>query len=93
MKTATPKTIPERTTPTLFLNFYGTLHVGHAVVDVDGQVSLESGRPLFEYHFGREPGQLMRNFLLLDSSRGISDKGAQQRIREWLVEVHKDENM
>jgi hypothetical protein len=174
MKTATPQPIPERTTPTLFLDFDGTLHVGHAVVDADGQVSLESGGPLFEYaplpypaveivlttswldamndetvlaylppelsrrvidttrgrrprlsymlngsgrtdvitcyafgkgltqwlaiddsvygayHFGPEPGQLMRNFLLLDSSRGISDKGAQQRIREWLVEVHKD---
>jgi hypothetical protein len=44
------------------------------------------------YHFGREPGQLMENFLLLDSSRGISDEGAQQRIQEWLVEVHKDAN-
>ena len=43
------------------------------------------------YHFGREPGQLMRNFLLLDSIRGISDEGAQQQIRECLVEVHKDE--
>jgi hypothetical protein len=44
------------------------------------------------YHFGRESGQLMRDFLLLDSSRGISDEGAEQRIREWLVEVHKDAN-
>lgn len=175
-----PSPILDRTTPTLFLDFDGTLHVGHAVVDVDGQVSLESGRQLFEYapllaellapypaveivlttswvdamtdetvlsylppelsrrvidttrgrrprlsymlngsgrtdvitcyafgkgltqwlaiddsvygayHFGREPGELMRNFLLLDSSRGISDEAAQQRIQAWLVEVHKD---
>ena len=165
MKSAMPQLLQERTTPTLFLDFDGTLHVGHPVADVDGQVSLESGRQLFEYapllvellapypdveivlttswldamndetvlaylppelsrrvidttrgrrarlsymlngsgrtdvitcyafgkgltqwlaiddsvygayHFGREPGQLMRNFLLLDSSRGISDEG------------------
>ena len=39
------------------------------------------------FHFGREPGELVRNFLLLDPSRGISDEGAQQRIRDWLTEV------
>jgi hypothetical protein len=42
------------------------------------------------YHFGREPGELVRNFVLLDSNRGISDEAAQLRIREWLVETHKD---
>jgi len=41
------------------------------------------------YDFGREPGDLVENFLLLDSTRGISDEGAQQRIRDWLTEVHK----
>ena len=44
------------------------------------------------YHFGREPGELVQNFLLLDSTRGISDENAQQRIRNWLTEVHKDCN-
>ena len=44
------------------------------------------------YHFGREPGQLIRNVLPLDSSRGISDEGAHQRVREWLVETHKNTN-
>jgi hypothetical protein len=42
------------------------------------------------YHCGRELGDLVQNFLLLDSMRGISDEGAQQRIRDWLTEVHKD---
>ncbi|MFM0185572.1 HAD domain-containing protein [Paraburkholderia nemoris] len=169
-----------RATPTLFVDYDGTLHSGHALLDADGQVTLESGRPLFEYapllvemlepyrdveivlttswlqtlstekvisylppdltrrvvdttrdrkarfsymqngsgrtdiitsyaygkrlknwlaiddsvygvyHFGREPGELVRNFVLLDSTRGISDEGAQQRIREWLAEVHKE---
>jgi hypothetical protein len=49
MKNAMSPLLQERNTPTLFLDFDGTLHVGHAVVDVDGQVSLESGRQLFEY--------------------------------------------
>ena len=168
------------TAPTLFVDYDGTLHIGHAVVDVVGQVTLDSGRPLFEYaplliallepypsveiilttswlqklptekvisclpadlarrvvgttrdiksrlsyvlngsertyviasyahghrlkkwlaiddsaygayHFGREPGELAQNFILLDSARGISDADVQQRIRQWLFEVHKD---
>jgi hypothetical protein len=171
-----------RTTPTLFVDYDGALHSGHAVLDADGLVSLDSGRPLFQYaplliemlepypaveivlttswleamptekviaylppelarrvvdttkgrkarfsymqngsgrtdiitsyafgkrlcrwlaiddsvygvyHFGRQPGELMRNFLLLDSTRGISDEPAQVRIREWLTEVHGDGN-
>src|SRR5579859_2141718 len=170
----------DRTAPTMFVDYDGTLHSGHALLDTDGQVTLESGRPLFEYapllvemlepysaveivlttswlqtlptetvisylpqelarrvvdttrdrkarfsymqngsgrtdvitsyaygkrlknwlaiddsvygayHFGREPGELVRNFVLLDSTRGIGDEGAQQRIREWLVDVHKN---
>jgi hypothetical protein len=169
-----------QTSPTLFIDYDGTLHIGHAVVDADGQVTLDSGRPLLEfapllvemlkpypavqivltttwlqtlsaekvisylppglarrvvdttrgrkarlsymlngsgrtdiiscyafgkglkqwlaiddsvygaYHFGREPGELVRNFLLLDSTRGIGDEDAQQHIRDWLTEVHKD---
>jgi hypothetical protein len=177
-----PQHIVNTSTPTLFVDFDGTLHIGHGLLDVDDQVTLDSGRPLLEYapllvemlkpypaveivlttswleamatekvvsylplelarrvvdttrgwkprlsymlngsgrtdvitcyafgkgltqwlaiddsvygayHFGREPGELMRSFLLLDSSRGISDEGAQQRIQEWLVEAHKDAN-
>ncbi|SFT95479.1 HAD domain-containing protein [Paraburkholderia aspalathi] len=173
----------ENKTPTLFLDFDGTLHVGHASMDDEGIISLDTGRPLFEYapvlvkmlepypavqivlttswlqtmptdkvmsylppelarkvvdttqgrkarfsyllngsgrtdvitcyaygqrlrnwlaiddsvygayHFGREPGELVRNFVLLDSTRGINDEGAQQRIREWLVEVRDDSSL
>ena len=43
--------------------------------------------------FGRKPGQLTHHFLLLDSARGISDDSAQQRIRQWLIDVHGAENM
>ena len=170
---------PHRDAPTLFVDFDGTLHGGRAVIDTNGQVSLDTGRPLFEYaplliallepypsveivlttswlqklptekvisclpadlarrvvgttrdiksrlsyvlngsertyviasyahghrlkkwlaiddslygayHFGREPGELAQNFILLDSARGISDADVQQRIRQWLFEVHK----
>lgn len=170
----------DQTAPTLFVDYDGTLHRGRALLDTDGQVTLESGRPLLEYapllvemldpypavqivlttswlqtlptekvvsylpldlarrvvdttrdrkarfsymqngsgrtdiiacyalgkrlknwlaiddsvygayHFGREPGELVKNFVLLDSTRGINDDVAQQRIREWLIEVHKD---
>jgi hypothetical protein len=38
--------------------------------------------------FGREPGELVDHFLLLDSSRGISDSNALQRIALWLTKVH-----
>ncbi|MFL9888240.1 HAD domain-containing protein [Paraburkholderia agricolaris] len=172
----------DRTTPTLFVDYDGTLHAGHGLIDEAGQITLDTGRPLFEFvqllvallapypsveivlttswlqklpadkvisylpaelarrvvgttqgrkprfsylldgtgrtdiiicyafgkrlkhwmalddsvygvdHFGREPGELAQNFVLLDSMLGISDKGAQQRILEWLVEVHKDSN-
>lgn len=179
----TPSTpLMDRTSPTVLLDFDGTLHVGNALLGADGRVTLDSGRPILEYaplliemlrpypavqivltttwlqtlstrqviaylppelarrvvdttrgmkprlsyllngsgrtdvitcyafgkglerwlaiddsvygafHFGRQPGELMRNFLLLDSTRGISDEGAQQRIREWLTDVHKDSN-
>lgn len=166
---------PENQTPTLFLDFDGTLHAGHALIDGENQVSLDSGRPLFEfapllvsmlapypeveivlttswlrtlsldevvaylqpelahrvvattkdikprlgdlrsgtdrtaaiasyaydkglrnwlaiddsvhgaYKFGREPGELLHHFVLLDAERGISDGRAQRLIRAWLA--------
>jgi hypothetical protein len=36
-------------TPTLFLDFDGTLHVGRASMDESGRISLNTGRPLFEF--------------------------------------------
>jgi len=173
-----PAVVMNKTTPTLFLDFDGTLHAGHGLIDQNDQITLDSGRPLFEFapllvemlgpypsveivlttswlqklptetvisylppelarrvvdttkgikprlsyvldgsertyviasyahghrlknwlaiddsvfrahQFGREPGELLEHFLLLDSTRGISDESAQQRIREWLIDVH-----
>ena len=173
----------DRTTPTLLLDYDGTLHAGQALLDGDGQITLDSGRTLFEFapllvemlrpypsveivlttswlqtlpvdavisylppelarrvvdttrdikprlsyehsgagrtdiivsyaygkrlknwlaiddsvygaaKFGREPGELTQHFLLLDSARGIGDESAQQRIRQWLVEVHNAERI
>lgn len=171
------------TTPTLFVDYDGTLHVGRALLDTaTGQVTLDSGRPLLEfapilaeilepypaveivlttswlqelpteqvvsylplelkrrvvgttgdikprlgclrdgtartyiitsyaygeglknwlaiddsvygvYHFGREPGELVDHFCLLDSAHGISDEGAQRCIRDWLARVHADDS-
>lgn len=166
---------PENHTPTLFLDFDGTLHAGHALIDSQNQISLDSGRPLFEfapllvsmlapypsveivlttswlltlplddvvaclppeltrrvvgttkdikprlgdlrsgtdrtaaivsyaygkglknwlaiddsvhgaYKFGREPGELLHHFVLLDAERGISDEQVQGLIRAWLA--------
>lgn len=174
-----PGLVLDNDTPTLFVDYDGTLHAGHALIDEAGQITLDSGRPLFEfapllvemlapypsveivlttswldtlpedkvivylppelarrvvdttknikprlsylqngsgrtdvitcyafgkhlktwlaiddsvygaYHFGREPGELVKNFLLLDSASGISNEDAQRRIREWLVEVRE----
>lgn len=168
---------PENHTPTLFLDFDGTLHAGHALIDAQNQICLDAGRPLFEfapllvemrapypaveivlttswlralpldevvaylppeladrvvgtttdirprlgelksgtdrtaaiasyaygkrlrnwlavddsvhgvYKFGREPGELLHHFVLLDAERGISDEQAQRRIRSWLAEA------
>ncbi|WP_244283855.1 HAD domain-containing protein [Paraburkholderia caballeronis] len=44
-----PVPIPERTTPTLFVDYDGTLHAGHAYIDDEAQLTLDSGRPLFEF--------------------------------------------
>lgn len=176
-----PASIPlvlDCTTPTLFVDFDGTLHVGHSYIGEDDEITLDTGRPLLEFapllaellepypdveivlttswvrrlpvehvieylppelrrrvvgttrdikprfsyvldgtertyvvssyaygkrlrhwlaiddavfgaaQFGREPGELVDHFLLLDSSRGISDSNALQRIALWLTEVH-----
>lgn len=39
----------DRGTPTIFLDLDGTLHCGHAAMDEDGRISLDTGRPLFEF--------------------------------------------
>jgi hypothetical protein len=36
-------------TPTLFVDYDGTLHRGRGLLDKHGEVSLDSGQPLFEY--------------------------------------------
>ncbi|MGF6289654.1 HAD domain-containing protein [Paraburkholderia youngii] len=168
----------DNTTPTLFVDFDGTLHVGNAYVDENDEVTLDTGRPLLEFaallaellapypaveivlttswarrlpqdrviaylppelrprvvgttsdikprrsyvldgtertdvicsyvygkrlkqwlaiddavfgaeRFGREPGELVEHFLLLDSSKGISDGAALSHIAKWLTNVH-----
>lgn len=39
----------DRNAPTLMLDFDGTLHVGNAILDERGNVSLDSGRRLLEF--------------------------------------------
>ena len=39
----------DQPTPTLFVDYDGTLHRGHALLDENGEISLDSGQPLFEY--------------------------------------------
>lgn len=166
------------TTPTLFVDFDGTLHVGNAYIGEDEEITLDTGRPLLEFapllaellepypdveivlttswarrvpeervieylpaelrrrvvgttrdikprrsyvldgtertdiirsyaygkrlkhwlaiddavfgaeRFGREPGELVEHFLLLNPSSGISDSNALAHIAKWLTEVH-----
>jgi hypothetical protein len=38
-----------QTTATLCIDYDGTLHIGHACVDTDGQVTPDSGRLLLDY--------------------------------------------
>jgi hypothetical protein len=170
--------VMENMTPTLFVDFDGTLHVGNAYIGEDDEITLDTGGQLLEYapllaellapyppveivlatswtrrlpeervisylppelrprvvgttnhikprrsyeldgtdrtdvicsyvygkrlrnwlaiddavfgaeRFGREPGELIEHFLLLDPTRGIGDENAQQRIRQWLAGVH-----
>jgi hypothetical protein len=167
--------------PTLFIDFDGTLHVGHASMDEHGEIVLDTGRQLFEFapllvdllkpypevvlvlttswlmtlnaqevasrlptelarrvvgttrdikprlsyllngmartyvilsyaygasltkwlaiddsvfgaeRFWREPGELAHHFVLLDSAQGLSDAGAQQRVKQWLMDVRQEE--
>jgi len=44
-----PALVLDNPTPTLFVDFDGTLHRGHALLDASGQVSLDTGNPLFEF--------------------------------------------
>ncbi|WP_259344439.1 HAD domain-containing protein [Burkholderia pseudomallei] len=37
------------TTPTLFVDFDGTLHIGNAYIDKDEEITLDTGRPLLEF--------------------------------------------
>ncbi|MCP3721401.1 HAD domain-containing protein [Paraburkholderia sp. CNPSo 3281] len=39
----------DNTTPTLFVDFDGTLHVGNAYIDDAGEITLDTGRPLLEF--------------------------------------------
>ncbi|CAD6529263.1 hypothetical protein LMG27952_02280 [Paraburkholderia hiiakae] len=170
--------VMDNMTPTLFVDFDGTLHAGNAYIGEDDEITLDTGRPLLEFapllvellapypdveivlttswgrrlsverviaylppelrprvvgttssikprrsyvldgterthviasyvygkrlkhwlaiddavfgaeRFGQEPGELVGHFLLLDPTRGISDENAQQRIRQWLADVH-----
>ncbi|WP_296655259.1 HAD domain-containing protein [Paraburkholderia sp.] len=39
----------DQPTPTLFVDYDGALHRGHALLDESGKVSLDTGNPLFEF--------------------------------------------
>ncbi|MFM0629357.1 HAD domain-containing protein [Paraburkholderia xenovorans] len=173
-----PVLVLDEPTPTLFVDFDGTLHRGHALLDGSGRVSLDTGNPLFEfapllvsllepyprveivlttswlykfslervvsylplplakrvvgtthgiksrfgylqdgsartyiirsyvfahrlknwlaiddsvygaYHLNTSVLELEPHLVLLDAKKGIGDTEAQQRIRNWLTEVH-----
>ncbi|TDG24284.1 hypothetical protein EYW47_11805 [Paraburkholderia silviterrae] len=44
----TPLTL-DNATPTLFVDFDGTLHIGNAYIDDAGEITLDTGRPLLEF--------------------------------------------
>jgi hypothetical protein len=46
---ATPQLVRDNATPTLFVDFDGTLHVGNAYIDDKEEISLDTGRPLLEF--------------------------------------------
>jgi hypothetical protein len=45
----TPVFVLDRTTPTILLDYDGTLHAGQALLDNDGRITLDSGRQLLEF--------------------------------------------
>lgn len=44
-----PALVLDQPTPTLFVDYDGTLHRGRGLVDEGGQISLDSGHPPFEF--------------------------------------------
>ena len=44
-----PALVLDRATPTILLDYDGTLHAGQALLNNDGQIALDSGRQLFEF--------------------------------------------
>ncbi|WP_176079427.1 HAD domain-containing protein [Paraburkholderia tropica] len=48
-ETKPPALVLDQPTPTLFVDYDGTLHRGHGLLDKQGNVSLDSGEPAFEY--------------------------------------------
>ncbi|MCS3390363.1 HAD domain-containing protein [Burkholderia thailandensis] len=44
-----PALILDNLTPTLFVDYDGTLHRGHALLDASGNITLDTGNPLFEF--------------------------------------------
>ncbi|SKC93235.1 HAD domain-containing protein [Paraburkholderia hospita] len=47
--TAPVSAVPVNTTPTLFVDFDGTLHVGNSLIDEHGQITLDTGGALLEF--------------------------------------------
>lgn len=45
----TTSLVLDNVTPTVFLDFDGTLHVGHSFLGEDGEITLDTGRPLLEF--------------------------------------------
>jgi len=45
----TPALVLDNPTPTLFVDYDGTLHRGHGLLDASGQVFLDTGNPTFEF--------------------------------------------
>ena len=44
-----PALVLDRTTPTILLDYDGTLHAGQSLLDNDGRITLDSGRQLLEF--------------------------------------------
>ncbi|MFV8580996.1 HAD domain-containing protein [Ralstonia pseudosolanacearum] len=45
----TPTVVLDNPTPTLFVDYDGTLHRGRGLLDASGKVSLDTGNPTFEF--------------------------------------------